>query len=190
MMEGRSGSRVLESTPEKVARERAPGTGTHDSRQGTKEARMATKAMAEHRSGPSERGGDGVSAGRPMLAHHVVARQGNKGLEVLRVPLQGKGETLPVFTAAWAAHAYLFAGEASGRGWYARTCSPGELASLLVGLCAGVEWVALDPRPGDEGEAANVMPRENFVDYLLHSSAPFLLRRRDFETIGGAPHGR
>jgi hypothetical protein len=150
---------------------------------------MVTKAMAEHR-GPSERGGDDVSAGRPVLVHHVVARQGDKGLEMLRIPLQGKGETLPVFSAGWAAHGYLLAEEALGWGWYVRACASGELASLLVGLCAGVEWVALDPRPGGEGEMANVMPRENFVDYLLYSRATSLLRRSEFETIEGVPHGR
>jgi hypothetical protein len=151
---------------------------------------MVTKPMANHRGGPSERGGSDVSAGRPVLIHHVVARQGDKGLEVLRIPLQGKSETLPVFSAGWAARGYLLAEEAPGWGWYVRACSPGELASLLVGLCVGVEWVALDPRPGGEGEAANVMPRENFVDYLLYSHASSLLRRSDFETIGGAPYGR
>jgi hypothetical protein len=149
-----------------------------------------TKAMAEHRGGTSERGGNDVSAGRPVLVHHVVARQGDKGLEVLRIPLQGKGEMLPVFSAGWSARGYLFAEETPDWGWYVRACSPGELASLLVGLYAGVEWVALDPRPGGEGEAANMMPRENFVDYLLYSRATSLLRRSDFEIIGGVPHGR
>lgn len=145
---------------------------------------MATETMREHRGGSGERDGAGVSAGRPVLVHYVVARQGDKGLEVLRISLQGKGETLPVFTAGWAAHGYLLAGEAPGWGWYVRVCTPGELASLLIGLCA--EWVALDPIPGrNGGEAANVMPRENFVNYLLCSRAPSLLRRSGFETIGG-----
>jgi hypothetical protein len=98
---------------------------------------MATKAMAEHR-GPSERGGDDVSAGRPVLMHHVVARQGDKGLEMLRIPLQGKGETLPVFSAGWAARGYLFA-EAPGGGWHVKPCGPDELISLLTGPCARVE---------------------------------------------------
>lgn len=151
---------------------------------------MATETMGEHRGGSSERGGDDVSVGRSALMHHVVARQGDKGLEVLRIPLQGKGETLPVFSAGWAARVYLFAGEAPGRGWYVRACPPGELASLLVGLCAGVEWVAFDPRPGGEGDAASMMPRENFVDYLLYSHATALLRRSESETIGGVPRGR
>jgi hypothetical protein len=59
-----------------------------------------------------------------------------------------------------------------------KTCTPGELFSLLVGPCAGVEWVALDPRPGcSGGEVANVMPRENFVDYLLGLTRPLVAPR-------------
>jgi len=133
---------------------------------------MVTETMTEHRGDPSERGGNDVSAGRPACSHHVVARQGDKGLEVLRVPLEGKGLVLPVFSAGWAARGYLFA-EVLGGGWYVRVCTPGELVSLLVGLYIGVEWVALDPRPGRSGsEAANAMPRENFVHYLLCSRSP------------------
>jgi hypothetical protein len=113
----------------------------------------------------------GLATGDPerRLAplHYVVVRDGDQGLDVLRVPLQVGGEALLVFSAGWAARGYLFA-EAPGGGWYVRTCIPSELASLLVGLCAGVEWVALDPRPGRSGsKVANVMPRENFMDYLL-----------------------
>ena len=152
---------------------------------------MAMETMGEHRRGSAGRAGTDVSAGRPVLVHHVVARQGNRGLEVLCIPLEGKGETLPVFTAGWAARGYLFAGVVSGGEWYVRACMPGELVSLLVGLYAGVAGVALDPRPGRiGGEAANVMPRENFVDYLLYSRALSLLQPSDLETIGGAPHGR
>ena len=152
---------------------------------------MAMETMGEHRRGSAGRAGTDVSAGRPVLVHHVVARQGNRGLEVLCIPLEGKGETLPVFTAGWAARGYLFAGVVSGEEWYVRACMPGELVSLLVGLYAGVAGVALDPRPGHiGGEAANVMPRENFVDYLLYSRALSLLQPSDLETIGGAPYGR
>jgi hypothetical protein len=90
---------------------------------------------------------------------------------VLRMPMagmEGKGEVLPVFSAGWAARGYLFA-EAPGGGWHVRACTPDELSSLLLWHCAGVEWVALDPKPGlrSGGEAATVMPRESFVDYLL-----------------------
>jgi hypothetical protein len=96
-----------------------------------------------------------------------------------------------VFTVGRTACGYLFAGVAPGGGWYVRACTPGELVSLLVGIYAGVAGVALDPRPDHiGGEAANVMPRENFVDYLLYSRAPSLLQPSDFETIGDAPYGR
>ena len=147
---------------------------------------MATDTMGEHRRGSAGRDASDVSAGHPVLVHHVVARQGNKGLEVLCIPMEGNGETLPVFTAGWAARGYLFAGVAPGGGWYVRVCTPGELVSLLVGLYASVAGVALDPRP----EAANVMPQENFVDYLLYSRASSLLQPSDFETTGGAPYRR
>jgi hypothetical protein len=133
------------------------------------------------RFGGKQRGGlaTSVPETRPAPSHHVVARDGDKGLEVLLVPLEGKGRVLPVFSAGWAAHGYLFA-EAPGGGWYVKTCMPGELVSLLVGPCAGVEWVALDPRPGPQrgGEAATVMPRENFVDYLLGLTHPLVASRK------------
>jgi hypothetical protein len=127
------------------------------------------------RFGGKQRGGvaTGVPERRLAPLHHVVARDGDKGLEVLRVILEGKGQVLPVFSAGWAARGYLFA-EAPGGGWYVKACSPGKLASLLVGPCAGIEWVALDPRPAPRHgrEAATVMPRENFVDYLLGLTRP------------------
>jgi hypothetical protein len=152
---------------------------------------MPTRTIGKRRRGPAERDWADVRAGRPIPVHHVVARYSDKGLEVLRMPLGGRGETLPVFSAGWAARGYLFA-EAPGVGWYVKTCTPGELFSLLAGPCARVEWVALDPRPGPRvgGEAANVMPRENFVDYLSCSRAPLWLRGYEPETTGGDPHGR
>lgn len=128
---------------------------------------MVMETTAEHHGDPSERGGNDVSAGRPTRSHHVVARDGDEGLEVLRVPLEGKGLVLPVFSAGWTARGHLFA-EAPGGGWYVKTCTPSELVSLLLGSGAGVEWVMLDPRPcRHNGEAANLMPWGNFVDYLL-----------------------
>ncbi len=129
---------------------------------------MAKKFSNEGRGGISS----GVLPGRRLSRlHYVVGRDCEEGFEVLRMPLagmEGRGEVLPVFSAGWAARGSLFA-EAPGGGWYVRACTPDELASLLVWHCAGVEWVALDPRPGPRigCEAATVMPRESFVDYLL-----------------------
>lgn len=117
------------------------------------------------------RDGDNISAVRFGLAHYVVARRGGEDLEVLRVPMEGKGETVPVFSAGWAARGYLFA-EAPGGGWHVEACAPDELVSLLTE--SGIEWVALDSRPGRRRgyETANMMPRENFVDYLLFFRVP------------------
>jgi hypothetical protein len=124
---------------------------------------MATKFGGSKRRGLTS----GAPERRPAPLHYVVARDGDKGLEVLHVPSKEKGEALPVFSAGWAARGYLFA-EAPGGGWYVKRCVPGELVSLLIGSCAGIEWVMLDPRPGHHnGEVANLMPWENFVDYLL-----------------------
>ncbi len=124
---------------------------------------MTTKFGGEQRRGLAT----GAPERRLAPLHYVVARDGEKGLEVLCVPSKGKGEALPVFSAGWAARGYLFA-EAPAGGWYVRACAPGELVSLLVGSCAGIEWVMLDPRPGRHiGEVVNHMPWENFVDYLL-----------------------
>ena len=134
----------------------------------------------------------GIPERSPALLHYVVVRHGEKGLEVLRIRLEGKGEVLPVFSVAWVSRGYLFA-EAPGGGWYVSTYTPGELISLLFGPCVGVEWVALDPRPGPRsgGEVANLMPRENFVDYLLGLTRPYSYF---VEAISGLPkvetHGR
>jgi hypothetical protein len=124
---------------------------------------VATKFVGKQRRGFAT--GDLEIRSAPL--HYVVVRDGDKGLEVLRAPLRGSGEVLPVFSAGWTARGYLFA-EAPGGGWYVKTCTPDELVSLLVEHCTGVDWVALDTRPGRSGgEAANVMPWENFMDYLL-----------------------
>jgi hypothetical protein len=78
---------------------------------------MPTRTIGERHRGPAERDWADVRTGRPIPVHHVVARYGNKGLEVLRVPLKGRGETLPVFSAGSAARGHHFAA-APGGGWY------------------------------------------------------------------------
>ena len=155
---------------------------------------MARKKERDVRTefGVRRRGGHatGVPEGHPAsFLHHVVVRQGDRGLEMLRVPSGRRDQVLPVFTAGWAARGYLFA-EATGWGWHVRECSPGELVSLLFGPCADVGWVALDPRPGHRsgGLAASAMPRDNFVDYLLSLRGPSSLRGSDLrEDRAGTP---
>ena len=149
---------------------------------------MRTEFGVRRRGGPAT----GVPEGRPARLHQVVARRGDRGLEILRVPSGRRDQVLPVFTAGWAARGYLFA-EATGWGWHVRECSPGELVSLLFGFCADVGWVALDPRPGHRsgGLAASAMPRDNFIDYLLSSRGSSSLRRSDLrEDREGIPGER
>ena len=166
---------------------------------------MLTRTIGERRRGPAERDWADVRAGRPIPVHHVVTRDGDEGLEVLRMPLGGRGETVPVFSAGWAACGYLFA-EAPGGGWYVKTCTPGELFSLLAGSCARVEWVALDPKLGPRGggrggkhHAAGelrglpvvrtrplVAPRERARDYRRRAA---WTRERSIAK-GGKPWGR
>ena len=124
---------------------------------------MATKFGGIQRRGLA----NGHPERRPAPSHYVVVKDGAGELEVLRVSLEGKGGVLPVFSAGWAARGYQFA-EAPGGGWYVRSRTPEELVSLLVGPCSDVKWVMLDPRPGRyTKEVSNLMPQENFVDYLL-----------------------
>ncbi len=141
---------------------------------GEKEFNVATKFGGKQRRGLA----NGDPERRPAPLHYVMVKEGARGLEALRVSLEGKGGVLPVFSAGWAAHGYLFA-EAPSGGWYVRAYTPDDLISLPVGPCPSVEWVALDPRPGPPsgGEAATVMPWENFVDYLLGLTRPLVASR-------------
>ncbi len=109
------------------------------------------------------------STQRPVLLHYTIARHGEGGLRLLHVPLGFGEEALMVFSSWEAAQRYflreVFRGE-----WYARECSGGELVSLLLGPYEGIEWVLLDPLPGNltaGGAQTNLMSRQRFVDYLL-----------------------
>ena len=111
----------------------------------------------------------GHHAGCPVLLRHVIARHGNKGLELFRLSLGFDEEALLVFSSRRAAQNFAFS-STLGREWYARECSAGELTSLLLGPYASTEWVLLDPLPGRlaAGDApTNLMRWESFVDYLL-----------------------
>ena len=121
---------------------------------------MATETMGEHRGGSAERDGAGASAGRPVLVHHVVARDGDKGLEVLRIPLEGKGETLPVFTAGWREDRFALAvlpipgsvspdPRASSQGGGSPpslTGEPRQPCSVLSGVATSKQQRGLSPR--------------------------------------------
>jgi len=106
-----------------------------------------------------------------VLPHYMIARYGVKGLELLYVPLESGEETLPVFSSEVAARDFLLS-SALEQEWYVRESYAGELVSLLVGLCADIEWVLIDPLPGEqaaEGNPAEIAHWERFVGYLLGS---------------------
>src|SRR3712207_7545483 len=94
---------------------------------GKKEYDVATRFVIKQRGGLATGGPER----RPSPLHYVVVKDGDKGLEVLRVPLPGKGEALPVFSAGWAARGYLFAA-APGGGWYAKSCAPEDRKSTRL----------------------------------------------------------
>jgi hypothetical protein len=106
--------------------------------------------------------------GTELLPYWLIVRHERNRMEMLTVRLAGGGETLPVFSFEEEARVFCERG-ALGSGWRLRVTSTGELASVLLGLCAHVERVALDPLPlaGAEMLVALVsMRREDFVKLL------------------------
>jgi hypothetical protein len=89
-------------------------------------------------------------------------------MEVLT--LDAGGETvLPVFSFQDEGEIFLRLGAAEAD-WYLRETTTGELVSLLLGLCAGIDKVALDPLPGiGERELLELVStgRGHFVRHLM-----------------------
>ena len=124
---------LTEALPNPYRGRQAPDTGEGQSRdKASREGpddfailEMVRKAECDvaTKFGGKQRGGlaTGVPESRPTPVHHVVARDGDKGMELLRVPLEGKGQMLPVFSAGWAARGYLFAEAPGGGGTLGRT---------------------------------------------------------------------
>ena len=126
----------------------------------------AKKKDCEYHTAPNAAGRRAL---RPVLLHYAIAQDGANGLKLLRVSLRFDGEALVVFSS-WEAAQSFYLSEVF-QGWYARECSSGELASLLLGPYKSIKWVLLDPSPEGsfvEGDTqANLMRREHFVDHLL-----------------------
>jgi hypothetical protein len=93
---------------------------------------------------------------------------------VLTVDLGSGEEALPVFSFGEEAELFLAGLVAPGEGWRVRRTAAGELISVLMGPCAGVGRVLLDPLPAlTTGTAADLVgvDREDFLDLLLRGSA-------------------
>ena len=90
-------------------------------------------------------------------------------MNVLTTDLAGGEANLPVFSFEDEARMFLeFA--ASRDGWRVRETTAGELVSVLLGPCAGIGRVLLDPLPGVDGRvSADLvgMGRKPFVEFLF-----------------------
>jgi hypothetical protein len=114
-----------------------------------------------------------ISAPEAEPAHHerpvryLIARHEHNRLELLTLATSSEGEALPVFGTERAARDFLLGG-AFGGGWRVRESTTGELVSLLMGHPAGVESVALDPRPGiATPDAAELRGKKGYIEALM-----------------------
>lgn len=102
----------------------------------------------------------------------LLAKRRSGRLEVLTTSLVDGRRVLPVFSFEEEAALYLCLGVQGS--WHVRRTGPGELVSLLYGLCRQVELVALDPMSEVETEVMNRLvsvERGRFVDILLRREA-------------------
>jgi hypothetical protein len=119
-----------------------------------KERRQVTKRGAARPPGP---------------AYWLITRNEYCRIEVLTIHLAEGETTLPVFSFEEEAQMYL-GFEASGNCWRVRETRAGELVSVLLGLCAHVGHVILDPLPQmvtDETVGLLSLDRKSFVRDLL-----------------------
>jgi hypothetical protein len=104
-----------------------------------------------------------------MIARHDATGR----LEPLWVRA-GASRVLPVFSFEEEAEMFLHLGGYGYSGWRTRESSAGELVSVLLGPCADVEGVALDPLP-EMLEDATIelveVGRRRFVGQLLERGA-------------------
>jgi hypothetical protein len=120
-----------------------------------------------------------VSGRQPGSSYWLLGRSENGGLEVLATDLAGGEEALLVFSHEEEAEMFLRLGQAGLDGWQARESTAGELISVLYGLCAGVERVALDPLPEmlvERTIGLVSLSRERFVDLVLGRERPLARR--------------
>lgn len=78
----------------------------------------------------------------------IITSYQNNQINTLTLDSEGNGRLLAIFSFKEEAEAYLsLLADDEKRGWQSRQTTVGELISVLLGPCAGVKWVALDPLP-------------------------------------------
>jgi hypothetical protein len=98
----------------------------------------------------------------------LIATRAHGRIEVLTIDADGE-TVLPVFSFQEEGEFFLSL-EATEADWWPRETTTGELVSLLLGLCARVDKVALDPLPGlGEREIVGLVStgRRHFVRQLM-----------------------
>jgi hypothetical protein len=103
------------------------------------------------------------------LSYWLIARHKSGQLDVLTFNLSGNEKVLPIFSHREEAAEFLRFGMWR-TGWRARETTAEKLTSVLLGPCAGVGRVALDPWPEIDTEmmiAVVGIGRENFMDLII-----------------------
>jgi hypothetical protein len=110
-----------------------------------------------------------IPGGPTPATRWMVARAEESRLEPLCVRT-GLSKVLLVFSFEEEAEMFVHLGGYESSGWRARESCAGELVSVLLGPCADVEGVALDPLPEmlEDGTIELVeVGRRRFVGQLL-----------------------
>jgi hypothetical protein len=116
----------------------------------------------------------------------LLASRAHGRMEVLTIAAGGE-MVLPIFSFQEESELFLRP-EAKGADWAPRETTTGELASLLLGLCARVDKVALDPLPGlGEREILGLVStgRRHFLHQLLGEVATHPERKGPSGSVTG-----
>lgn len=98
----------------------------------------------------------------------LIVTRSHGRMEVLTIDAGGE-TVLPLFSFQEEVELFLHL-QAKGADWWPRETTTGELVSLLLGLCARVDKVALDPLPSlGKREIIGLVStgRRHFVRYLM-----------------------
>ncbi len=118
----------------------------------------------------------------------LIVTRAHGRMEVLTIDAGGE-TVLPVFSFQEEGEFFL-SREATEADWWPRQTTTGELVSLLLGLCARVDKVALDPLPSlGEREIIGLVStgRRRFVRHLMGEDAAHAERKKRPGTKQGAP---
>ena len=120
----------------------------------------------------------------------LIVTRAHGSMEVLTIDAGGE-TVLPVFSFREEVELFLRL-QANGADWWPRETTTGELASLLLGLCARVDKVALDPLPSlGERESIGLLStgRRRFMRYLMGEDTAYSERNKPSgrETWRSAP---